>query len=165
MNETDIHASCVVLARAAEAFAAPPDAGVLLLGESGAGKSTLALQLIERGARLVADDRTILFVKEDRLWARPPSVLAGLIEARNVGIIALPYTAAARIALVVALTSHTKLSRFPDPERYDGSPAMPSEAVPPMLRLATGDPAAATKLVLAVAAHARGLFRTHGNPK
>ena len=47
---TSTQPACV-LGRAGEAFGAPADAGVLLLGESGAGKSDLALRLIERGAR------------------------------------------------------------------------------------------------------------------
>ena len=40
---------------------------MLLLGASGAGKSDLALRLIDDGARLVADDRTILFVAKGAL--------------------------------------------------------------------------------------------------
>ena len=62
----------------------------LLLGESGAGKSDLALRLIAAGAQLVADDRVELSVESNRLIARAPANLAGLIEIRNVGIIALP---------------------------------------------------------------------------
>src|SRR5512146_1790449 len=99
----NIHASCVLLDGAAEAFGAPRDAGVLLLGESGRGKSDLALRLIERGAKLVADDRTELFVKDNALFARAPQSLAGLIEVRGAGIVALPFAAEARIALAVEM--------------------------------------------------------------
>ncbi|MEI9929823.1 MAG: hypothetical protein WDM89_04475 [Rhizomicrobium sp.] len=37
----NIHATCVVLAKAGSRFGAPANAGVLLLGKSGAGKSDL----------------------------------------------------------------------------------------------------------------------------
>ena len=57
MTVVNIHASCVVCARAGAAFGVPEDAGVLLLGESGSGKSEAALRLIAIGAKLVADDR------------------------------------------------------------------------------------------------------------
>ena len=43
--------------------------GVLIRGESGAGKSALALALIERGARLIADDRLMLSACHGRLVA------------------------------------------------------------------------------------------------
>ena len=55
-GNVNIHAGCVMLGRK----------GVLLLGPSGAGKSELALRLIDDGARLVADDRTDLFVRRAR---------------------------------------------------------------------------------------------------
>jgi HPr kinase/phosphorylase len=64
----NIHASCVVLARAGEPFGAPGDAGILILGASGSGKSDLALRLIGRGALLVADDRVEIFARDDGLW-------------------------------------------------------------------------------------------------
>src|SRR6202012_946602 len=101
MSAINIHASCIVLADAGKFCGAPADAGVLILGESGKGKSDLALRLIERGAQLVADDRTELFPENGALMARAPAALAGLIEARGVGIAALPFAAQARIALVV----------------------------------------------------------------
>ena len=49
---------------------------MLILGDSGAGKSDLALRLIDDGARLVADDRTELYVSRKaalRPRARNPS--------------------------------------------------------------------------------------------
>ena len=71
----NIHATCIVLADAATAFKAPKDAGVLLLGESGSGKSDLALRLMERGAKLVADDRVELFARDGLLMARAPETI------------------------------------------------------------------------------------------
>ena len=76
---------------------------VLLAGRSGAGKSDLALRLVDRGARLVADDYTDLRRDGDRLFAAPPARIAGKIEVRGIGIADLPYLAEAPVALVIAL--------------------------------------------------------------
>lgn len=62
-------------------------AGVLILGPSGSGKSSLALALLSLGARLIADDRTIVRRRDDLLWASVPPTLSGRIEARGVGIL------------------------------------------------------------------------------
>lgn len=62
--------------------------GVLITGDSGIGKSETALELIQRGHRLVADDRVDLYMlDEHRIVGEPPEVLAHLIEIRGVGII------------------------------------------------------------------------------
>ena len=132
-----IHASCVRLDRAAEAFGAPHDAGVLLLGGSGSGKSDLALRLIERGAMLVSDDRTELFVQDGTLFARTPASLAGLLEIRGVGIVELPYAEAARVVLVVKAVECGEIARLPEPEHYDapdGIVIAPASR-PPLLRI------------------------------
>ena len=95
MSEPDnnIHATCIAIGTK----------GVLLLGASGAGKSDLALRLIEDGAQLVADDRTILFIDKGALWAKAPATIRSLIEIRGVGIVKMPARARVRIALVVKL--------------------------------------------------------------
>jgi len=77
--------------------------GVLLLGPSGAGKSALALALIGRGAALVADDRVTLTRAGEALLARAPAPLAGLIEARGIGLLRLPALPEAPLALAVDL--------------------------------------------------------------
>jgi len=77
--------------------------GVLLLGASGAGKSDLALRLIDGGARLVADDRTSVDVEDGRAIASPPPAIAGMIEARGLGIYLLDHDQAVPLALCVAL--------------------------------------------------------------
>lgn len=76
--------------------------GVLLVGPSGVGKSDLALRLIDRGARLVADDYTDLR-GTDRVIANPPATIAGRIEVRGVGIIALRHLKDVTVALLVLL--------------------------------------------------------------
>jgi serine kinase of HPr protein (carbohydrate metabolism regulator) len=95
-------------------------AGVLLRGPSGAGKSDLALRLIEAGGRLVSDDQTHLAARGKQLIATAPPALAGLIEARGVGIVKLgrgQLAARATVALLVDLVSPEKVQRLPEPAR------------------------------------------------
>lgn len=84
---------------------------VMLRGASGAGKSDLALRLIDRGAALVADDRTVLTVHGGAVIASAPRAIAGRIEVRGVGIVALP-TRAAPLALIIDLGVE---ERMPEP--------------------------------------------------
>ena len=86
-----LHATCVALSGRA----------VLIIGPSGSGKSALALELIALGARLVADDRTVLTSVDGKLIASPPEAIAGMIEARGVGILKVDYAANATICCVV----------------------------------------------------------------
>src|SRR5580658_2542678 len=76
---------------------------VLLRGPSGSGKSDLALRLIDAGARLVADDRSELWRAGDAILVRSPATIAGLIEARGVGILTVDPLPTARLALIVDL--------------------------------------------------------------
>ncbi len=91
--------------------------GVLIRGASGTGKSGLALNLIARGARLVADDRVMLEVRDGRLLASAPPPLAGLIEARGLGLLRLPHVEAAEIGIVVDL-DHAPEARMPQPRVF-----------------------------------------------
>lgn len=86
---------------------------MLLRGPSGAGKSDLALRLIDKGASLVADDRVDLRRDGDRLVARAPSPLHGLIEVRGIGIVRLPSVLDAPVALVVDLVPRAEVERLP----------------------------------------------------
>jgi HPr kinase/phosphorylase len=149
----NIHASCVVLGRST--FKVPSGTGILVLGKSGAGKSDLALRLIARGAKLVSDDRTDLYLERGRLAARAPASIRGLMEVRGLGIVSLPCAAKARIALAVSLDGLK--ARLPEPEYYK-SPFDLSAAVP-LLRLAPFEASAPDKIELTVAAHAYKLFR------
>lgn len=81
--------------------------GVLVRGASGAGKSRLVFDLIDEAAvrgldaALVADDRVVIEVADGRLVARTPTTIAGKIELRGYGIVALPHEAACVVALIV----------------------------------------------------------------
>jgi HPr kinase/phosphorylase len=82
---------------------------VLVIGPPGSGKSDLVLRLLARGFVLVADDQ----VDVSNGFASAPPALAGLLEARGLGIVRLPYAERARLALVVELGG--ALERLPVP--------------------------------------------------
>ncbi len=101
----NIHASCV----------AYKNQGILIIGDSGIGKSDLALRLImDKGARLVADDRTNIELKKDTLIASCPETIKGLLEIRGVGIKSFPNLDSTKINLVVKLVKNLdNIERFP----------------------------------------------------
>ncbi len=62
--------------------------GLLFVGRAGIGKSEIALDLVERGHRLVADDVVTLSLKPPGiLVGTGPEMLKHLIEIRGVGVI------------------------------------------------------------------------------
>jgi serine kinase of HPr protein (carbohydrate metabolism regulator) len=90
--------------------------GALIEGPSGAGKSDLALRCLEAGFRLVADDRTIVWISGSALFGRAPEPLAGLIEARGHGVLAEPALPLAEILVAVTCASSPgEIERLPDP--------------------------------------------------
>jgi HPr kinase/phosphorylase len=105
-----IHASAVLVGARA----------VLVRGPAGSGKSRLVLNLIQAAAggqlvfaRLVADDRVHVQAVQNRLIARPPATLAGLLEVRGLGIQQLPYEPMALISWVIDLNA-MESPRMPD---------------------------------------------------
>lgn len=82
---------------------------MLIEGPSGAGKSDLALRCLDAGFRLVADDRVELWVSEGRLFGRAPESLAGLLEARGVGILRTEPLRFCEVALLVRLGAPDRL--------------------------------------------------------
>ncbi len=99
-----IHGTCVDLS----------GTGVLLRGPSGSGKSDLALRLIDGGAVLVADDRVDLAARDGSLTASAPANLAGSIEVRGMGIMAVPSIPRSAIGLVIDLVHEDALERMPE---------------------------------------------------
>ena len=62
--------------------------GMLITGESGVGKSETALELVQKGHRLVADDRVELYQHDElTLVGEAPEILNNLIEIRGIGIV------------------------------------------------------------------------------
>ncbi len=88
--------------------------GILILGGSGSGKSSLALALIGRGAALVADDRVTVLRRGGALVAAAPPAIAGLIEARGIGLLRLPAMEEAPLAVAVDLEK-APAARMPQP--------------------------------------------------
>ena len=100
MANPSIHASAVLVGARA----------VLIQGAAGSGKSRLALALLNAAhqgllpfARLVADDRAHVETAHGCLLVRPAPALAGLIEARGLGIRRVPYEPVATVGFVVEL--------------------------------------------------------------
>lgn len=139
-----VHASCVAIGAQ----------GVLLLGDSGSGKSDLALRLIHEGARLVADDRTVITVKGNKLQGAAPTTIAGMIEVRGLGIIALPAKPA---SLVLAVQLGREGPRLPGEDRW--TPALKSAPDLPLIQLDGRHASDTAKIVLALRAFSKGLFR------
>ncbi|MCF4166189.1 HPr kinase/phosphatase C-terminal domain-containing protein [Zavarzinia compransoris] len=132
-----LHGTCVALG----------PHGVLLRGPSGAGKSDLALRLIERGARLVADDQVVLKRDRDTLLASAPAAIRGRIEVRGLGIVAMTAVDEIPLALVVDLVAPEALERMPTPaEAMVGDMRLSQIAVTPF------EPSAAFKVALALGA-------------
>jgi HPr Serine kinase C-terminal domain len=102
-----LHATCVALPFP-EGYV-----GVLLIGAPGSGKSDLALRLIDAGARLVADDSVILDARGRRLLARAPQTIAGRMEVRGLGVVAVPFLEEVEVRLEIALGG--AVPRLPDP--------------------------------------------------
>ena len=88
--------------------------GVLITGRSGSGKSALALSLIEKGAVLISDDRTDIYVQNNQLTGKAPDSLQGLIEVRGIGLIkGLPVLQEVPIRAIIHLTPE-KPERLPE---------------------------------------------------
>jgi len=102
LSSETLHASCVAIGGRA----------VLIEGLSGAGKSDLALRLIDRGGVLVSDDYTLVRRMGTRLIASAPATIAGKIEIRGLGIVAMSHQDDLPVALIVGLGE--PVERMPD---------------------------------------------------
>jgi HPr kinase/phosphorylase len=102
MTDQPLHASAVALGGRA----------ALITGPAGSGKSALALDLMATGARLVADDGVLLVRDGDRVLARAPAPIRGLIEARGVGLLRADPLDDVPVAVVVDL-GRTEADRLP----------------------------------------------------
>lgn len=135
VSSETLHASCVAIDGRA----------VLIEGRSGSGKSDLALRLIDRGAKLVSDDYTVLVRERDRLLAQPPATIAGKIEVRGIGIVDMPHGERVPVALVVCLSD--QVERMPE----EGEIRTIAGVVVPMITLNAREASAAIKVGLALA--------------
>lgn len=132
---TQIHATCIDM----------DGTGVLLRGRPGSGKSDLALRLIEAGARLVADDRVDLELRDGRVVASAPAEIVGLFEVRGLGVLPMEHLAESTLGAIVDLVA---------PEAVERIPGQATEDILgisfPLFRLAPFEASAAAKVRLAV---------------
>lgn len=132
---SNIYATCISIKKA----------GILLLGKSGMGKSDLALRLIEnKGAVLVADDRTDICLKDGTIYAYAPDNIKGLLEVRGVGIVKIPYIEDIPVKMAVELVdSAEKVERMPEAEffKFKGCRI-------PLIKLCAFEVSAADKIVI-----------------
>jgi serine kinase of HPr protein (carbohydrate metabolism regulator) len=128
-------------------------AGILIRGRSGAGKSDLALRLMTTTPTiagraptvvLVADDQVILERRAGKVFGSVPASIAGRIEVRGIGIVALPYEAETQVRLVVDLVARREVVRYPESEMHV---ELLGIAIP-RLKLAAHDASAPIKVLL-----------------
>lgn len=77
--------------------------GVLILGAPGSGKSSLALECIDHGASLVADDAVLLKQDGVEIFASAPAALQGSLALRGLGILAMHSLERVPLKLIVTL--------------------------------------------------------------
>lgn len=109
-EETTTHGVCL------EVFGV----GVLLKGKSSIGKSEAALELINRGHRLVADDAVIIKKVEGGLKATCPELTRHLMEIRGIGILDIQHlfgVGSIRIEQFVELV--VELEEWDENKEYD----------------------------------------------
>lgn len=94
--------------------------GVLITGKSGIGKSETALELIQRGHRLVSDDAVIVKLVNDRIIGTSPEITRFFIEVRGIGIIDVKTMfgiGAVKLTKVIDMVVH--LEQWDERKAYD----------------------------------------------
>jgi len=127
---------------------------VLIRGPSGSGKSDLALRCIAAAplpqsplrAELVADDQVRLVRQGGFIAVSAPTAIAGKMEVRGLGILAVPYRLSARLALIVDIVPAADVPRFP----LEDTHASFAGVEIPILHLAAFESSAPVKLLLSL---------------
>lgn len=128
MAEVNIHGTAIVVGTQ----------GLIFVGPAGSGKSTLAFTCLAAARRLglfsalVADDQTMVSVRNGQVLARPPATIAGLIELRGSGIVTVETLAPAVLHYAVLPVDLAEAERLP-PEAEDLE--LTPEAILPLIRL------------------------------
>ena len=107
----NIHASCVSYL----------NKGILIRGKSGLGKSDLCLRLImDKGCRLVGDDRVDIYTKNGALKARSVATISNMLEVRGVGLVKFDAQKSTTVKLVVELVKESsQIERLPDKDFFE----------------------------------------------
>ncbi len=89
--------------------------GVLITGAAGIGKSSLALEFIDQGHQLIADDIIDFSCKNETVTGYCPEMLKGLLHTRELGVISIielfqhsAWTNSFKLDYVIELNSHFK---------------------------------------------------------
>lgn len=135
----NIHASCVSYL----------NKGILIRGKSGLGKSDLCLRLImDKGCRLVGDDRVDIYTKSGALKARSVATISNMLEVRGIGLMKFEAQKSATVKLVVELVKdYSAIERLPDEEFFEYE-----EAKVKKIRLCAFEASAVDKVILALSA-------------
>jgi serine kinase of HPr protein (carbohydrate metabolism regulator) len=150
-QQTIVHATSVALDPVAGGGS--DLAGILLRGAAGRGKSDLALRLIDGGAILVADDRTVLRRRGNDILLGPRDPIRGRLEVRGLGIVPVEHVADVPLLLIIDLVDAGAVERLPPPR----SETVLGLAVP-AIALAPFESSAPAKVRLAVRAAACGIL-------
>ena len=93
--------------------------GIIIRGKSGIGKSECAAELINKGAKLVADDLIIVTLTNGELIGASPEKIRNLIEIRGIGILnvkdifgALSVMKESKIHLIIDLIEFNKENKY-----------------------------------------------------
>tara|TARA_B100000900_G_C20477830_1_gene674156 strand:+ start:33 stop:509 length:477 start_codon:yes stop_codon:yes gene_type:complete len=93
--------------------------GIIIRGKSGIGKSECAAELINKGAKLVADDLIIVTLTDGELIGASPEKIRNLIEIRGIGILnvkdifgALAVMKESKIHLIIDLIEFNKENKY-----------------------------------------------------
>lgn len=99
--------------------------GIFCVGPSGSGKSELAFSLIVEAKRwgasaaLISDDQTMISIQDQHIIAHRPASIAGLIELRGSGVIAIASEPNVRLTHAVTCMSAEGHERLPpENERF-----------------------------------------------
>jgi len=121
-HNENVHGTCITI----------KGHGVLLMGASGSGKSDCALRLLDAGAMLISDDRTILTADAatGQLVASSPAPIKGLMEIRGIGVVRWESVDEAPLRLVISATDSAAVPRMPDLQANDSSATFAGITVP-----------------------------------
>jgi len=115
MSETNRHACALEINKT----------GILIIGQPGSGKTSLMMGLLQRAkieklnASLVADDQVYLSTPDQKVFAKVPETIAGMVEIRGYGITDHAFKSETQIELVVELIEDDKIERMPHPKSYE----------------------------------------------
>jgi hypothetical protein len=108
---------------------------------------------MDRGARLIADDRTEISVAAGRLEVSAPREIKGLVEVRGIGLMPVESRDRAWLALVVDLVPADRVERLPGPAGWQCqglAEGLAEGLAVPRLSLAPFEASTAAKVRLAV---------------